>query len=157
MGIAGANLSASDTAAQAGLGDRYEVGGDAWVYVQANGAIAQYDCVKIDDDYQAAKITYALTGSNAEPGKAGIAQFAFADDEYGWVFVKGGGLGRGIKVTVLASCAADVKLYTTATAGSLDDTSTTQALMQGLKLVTANGGSAAAVECFAADDIVFAS
>ncbi len=117
-----------------------------WVYGQANGAISQYSVVKIDNDGQLSQLTTAISGD--EPTRVGIAQVALADNEYGWVWVGcGGGSGSGIKVTALANCAVDVKLYTTTTAGSIDDTATD--LIVGLTIVTAPGGSAAAVECYA--------
>lgn len=120
---------------------------EGWfVYGQANGAIAAYAVVKIDDDGQVAELTTAISG--AEPTRVGAAQVAYADDEYGWFFVgPGGGLGKGIKAKVAASCAADVKIGTTATAGVIDDTYTD--LVQGVKAVTADGGAGSAVEIYA--------
>lgn len=94
-----------------------------FVYVQANGAIAQYAWVKIDNDGQASELTTTISG--AEPTRVGVLQVALADNEYGWAFVgNGGGSGKGIKGKLAASCNADVKLYTTATAGVADDTAT---------------------------------
>lgn len=156
VAMAGYNLSVADETPQFGLGDSFEKDGSIWRYVQANGAISQYDCVWIDDDWQAAKITYALTGSNAYPSKAGVAQFAFTDNYYGWVWTSGGGTGSGIYVTCLALCAADVKLYTSATAGAIDDASASQALLQGLKIMVTVGGSTAAAECASAQEITIA-
>lgn len=116
-----------------------------WVYGQAQGAIAQYDAVKVDNDGQLIPLTTAVSAS--EPTAVGVAQVALADNEYGWVWVgEGGGSGSGIKVNVLASCAAGAKLYTTTTAGSLDDSATD--LVQGLTILTADGGSGSAIECF---------
>jgi len=43
---------------------------------------------------------------------------------------------------VLASAAADAVLYSSATAGSLDDASTSQTAVNGLCLTTARGGTA---------------
>lgn len=156
VAMAAYNLSLAEDTAQFGLGDKIEKDGSTWRYVQANGAIAQYDCVWIDDDWQASPITYALTGSNAYPSKAGVAQFAFTDNQYGWVWTSGGGTGSGIKVSCLTLCAADVKLYTTATAGTLDDTSSSQALLQGLKIVSTVGGATAATECASCQEITIA-
>lgn len=116
-----------------------------WVYVQASGAVAQYSAVKIDNDGQAAELTTAISGT--EPTAVGIAQVALADNEYGWVWAgEGGGSGKGIKVTVLADCAAGAKIYTTTTAGSVDDTATD--LIQGLTTLTTDGGSGSAVEVY---------
>lgn len=146
-GQIGVNPTIVDTTAKTYLLDRARVKGKGeFVYIQANGALAQYDWVKIDNDGQAYGITTALSG--AEPTAIGIAQVAIASGSYGWVWVGcGGGLGKGVKGTVLASCAADAKIGTTTTAGALDDTYTD--LVQGVCLVTANGGSTAAVEVWA--------
>ena len=119
-----------------------------FVYGQANGALTQYDAVKVDNDGQLTQITTTISGS--EPTAVGAVQASgISDNYYGWAFRGlGGGSGKGIKVNVLASCAADVKLYTTATAGSLDDTAAD--CVQGVCLVTGVGGSAAAAEVWAA-------
>lgn len=118
-----------------------------WVFVKASGTVAQYGAVKIDNDGTAAALTTTLSGS--EPTMVGVAQLALVANDYAWVWVgEGGGTGFGIKVLVAASCATDVKLYTTATAGVLDDANSSVDLIQGLTIVTANGGTQAAVECF---------
>lgn len=150
--ITGVNFEATTTTASFVLGEKCEdSGGGSWVYVQANGTIAQYDAVKVDHDFQAAALTTTISGS--EPTDVAVAQIAFADNEYGWVWEgPGGGTGLGIKVNVLASCATDVKIYTTATAGKLDDTATD--LVQGLMITATNGGSTAAVECYATNKMV---
>lgn len=123
-----------------------------FVKVKASSAIAQYDCVKIDDDGQAAPLDTTISG--AEPTRCGVAQVAIASASYGWVWIgSGGGSGSGIKVTVAASCLKDVKLYTTAVAGTLDDDNTATDLIQGLKICTDDGGSGSSIECYAADEI----
>lgn len=121
--------------------------GGHWRFVKASEDIAAFDAVKIDDDYGIARLTTTIAGT--EPTNVGIAQVAFKSGEYGWVFEgPGGGIGKGIKVNVLVSCAADAKLYTTATAGKLDDTSTK--VVQNIKIVTAEPGvGTAAIECYA--------
>lgn len=141
----GENLSQPSVDAKAGLLNRH-CGSDGkdYVYVQASGAIAQYDIVAIDEAGQAAKVTKAL----ADDGyKIAVAQSAFADDEYGYVQVKG-----VVSINVLANCAADVALYTSATAGSLDDTDTSQTKILGLVATAAAGGSPAAVAGWMAND-----
>ena len=115
--------------------------GTKYVYVQASGAITQYDCVAIDEAFQAAAITKAL----ADDGhKIGFAQVAFADNDYGWVATEG-----TVQVRYLTLCAADVALYTSATAGVLDDTSTSQTKIVGLVNTVVVGGSTAASESIA--------
>lgn len=97
-----------------------------FVFVQADGTIAQYAFVKISDDGQAVELTTTNAGSNSL--QVGVAQVAAADNEYLWVWVggyDGGGVGTGIKGKCAASYAADANLNTTATAGVADDASTT--------------------------------
>lgn len=114
--------------------------GSRWVYVQASGAIAQYSAVAVDESGQAAALTKAL----ADAGHSvGFAQAAFADDEYGWVCISATG---GISVLVKASCAADGPLYTSASAGVLDDTSTSQTLIQSVVITTAASASGTQAE-----------
>lgn len=89
--------------------------GNVYVYVQAAGAVDQYDFVSIDEDYQATALADA---GGAAGHMLGCAQVAFADNDYGFVAVH----GTNIKGNILASCAADTEaLYTTATAGHVDD------------------------------------
>jgi hypothetical protein len=134
--VVGANFSRVTTDAEFAVGD-YTQGNDgsAWMYVQANGAITQYDWVGVDENFQAGALTAAMAGDG---WSVGVAQIAFADNEYGWVAVK----GHNITARVGASCAADVVLYTTATAGVLDDATGTR--IDGVVAVTANSATSIA-------------
>lgn len=98
-----------------------------FVFVQADGAIAQYAFVKITNAGQAAEATDAIAG----PIQIGVAQVAAANDEYLWVWVggpMGGGTGKGIKGKILTGYVAGNALYTTATAGCADDATSTDKL-----------------------------
>lgn len=98
-----------------------------FVFVQADGAIAQYAFVKITSAGQAAEATDAIAG----PIQIGVAQVAAANDEYLWVWIggpMGGGTGKGIKGKILTGYVAGNALYTTSTAGCADDTNTTDKL-----------------------------
>lgn len=98
-----------------------------YMFVQADGAIAQYAFVRITDDGQAAELTTTNAGSNNL--QVGVAQVAALNDEYLWVWVGGvggGGVGTGIRGKCAASYVADANLNTTATAGVADDASTTR-------------------------------
>ncbi|MDP3740371.1 MAG: hypothetical protein Q8R02_23495 [Hyphomonadaceae bacterium] len=120
-----------------GLGDRFtDKDGKEYVWIQASGAITAVGYVVIiDETYQAAEVT---TSNDAEGDLLGVAVAAFADNDYGWVQVKGPCL-----VQVSASCAANVVLNTTATAGQLDDDGGVTALRaRGIYLTTSRGGSA---------------
>lgn len=146
----GFNYKVADATPKARLLDRYDHRDGTFVYVQAGAAIAIYDAVKIDNDGQAVLLTTAVSGT--EPTSVGVAQVALADNEYGWVWVKGGGSGKGIKVNALTLCATDVKLYTTATGGAIDDTATD--LILGLTLCSTNAaGATVATECYSPIEI----
>lgn len=143
-GKLGVNYSDRQTTAQERLGTTdLGTGNSRWVYVQADGAIAAHDYVCIDEDFQAR----AGTKTNVDAGHAiGIATAAFADNEYGWV-CQAGTSYEGLKVNVLANCAADIALYTSATAGSLDDDASGTTRVEGIVLDTAAGGAPAACDC----------
>lgn len=137
-GLLGVALTDTPTAAAHTLGTRVMADdGQEYVYVQASGAISQYDFVGIDENFQAAALTKAI----ADDGHAiGVAQVAFADNDYGWIATR----GHNLTGNVLGSAAADVPLYTSATAGALDDTSASQTKIDGVVAVAANGTTAAA-------------
>ncbi|WP_431321672.1 hypothetical protein [Rhizobium sp. YTU87027] len=118
-----------------GLGDRYVNNlGNEFVFVQAASAIAQYDTVFFTAAYAASSLG---TANDARGNLCGVAPVAFAANEYGWVQVKG-----PTTMNVKASCAANVRLNTTATAGSPDDDGTATTMqIQGMYLTTARGGT----------------
>ena len=117
--------------------------GSEWVLVQAGAAITLNSWVAIDENFQAVMGTKAL----ADVGhQVGFAQVAFADNDFGWVAVHAPG---NVSLRVLASCAADVQLYTSGTAGAMDDTSASQTLIRGVVLVTAATGTASTREAIA--------
>lgn len=92
--------------------------GDEYVYVQADGAISAGDVVIITEAAQADAID--TTNSASKIGfRVGVANVAFADDEYGWVQVRG-----ATTANVGTGSAAGDKLNTTSTAGRLDDDAT---------------------------------
>lgn len=131
-GIIGGYLGVTTSDAKFALGTRSEGdNGSTWVYVQASGAIDQYDYVTIDESFQAT--AGAKTAVDAGH-RIGFAQVAFADNEYGWVALNG---ASGLKVNAKGACAADIKLYTSAVAGTLDDALTSQSLINGVVLTTA--------------------
>lgn len=117
--------------------------GSVWVLVQAGAAITQYSWVAIDENFQAVMGTKAL----ADVGHAvGFAQVGFSDNDFGWVAVHAPG---NISVRLLASCAADVQLYTSGTPGALDDTSGSQTLIRGVVAVAAATNTASTREAIA--------
>lgn len=149
-----ANLLSSDgTTAQAGLGDTFETGGATYRYFKASGALAKYDCALATNGFLAAKATTTLSG--VKPTLACIPQFAVADAEYFWAPVGPFQLREdgvtAFRVNALALCAASVKIYTTATDGSVDDTATD--LIAGLCLTETLVGAGPA-NCIAVQTMV---
>ena len=69
---------------------------------------------------------------------------AVTSGEYAWVQLTG-----TCTINVLASAAANVILYSSATAGSLDDTATSHTRVDGIKLSTARGGTAGSAPAIA--------
>lgn len=107
--------------------------GRKWQYVKGGATIAQNEYVKIstDGNYTITSLT-TTTNPSTEPAQVGCVQVSggFTSSLYGWVF-RGYGAHTG---KFAANCVQDVKIYTTATAGVVDDASTT--LISGLKLIT---------------------
>lgn len=141
-GLLGVDLDATETSTT-GVTPRFALGtivcgsdNTEYQYVRADAAITQYDAVKIDDDYECTPLTTAISGS--EPTRVGIAQVAFADTDYGWVVISGSGTVNAISG---GGAAADVLIYTTTTAGQVDDVATD--VIVGLKLTTAESGGTA--------------
>jgi hypothetical protein len=110
-------------------------------FVKATSAITAYSVYIIDEAGDASTaFTHAAAGSGAVPVKLGVPQVSLTAGNYGWVARQG-----KIKVTVLASCAKDVKLYSSGTAGALDDASSSQTLVPGFRIDTTDGGSGSSI------------
>lgn len=90
-------------------------GGQA-IYVKSSiSAISTFAAVVINEQYDATMLT---TGNARSSGnQIGFAQTSIATGYYGWVQLSG-----RPKVNLAANCAPFVQLYTTATAGVVDDT-----------------------------------
>ncbi len=114
------------------LGTKAIFNDGVYQYCKAAGTVAAGDLVKISPEAGAYTFVSGTTTllPSTEPAKVGVATLAFTSGQYGWIFV-GPGL---VSVFCETSCAQDVKLYTHATAGHVDDTATT--LINGLKLIT---------------------
>lgn len=135
-----------------GAGAKYTLGqracGDGnseWIYVQAGEAISTTTkepyALAVDENFQAKKITKAL----AIVGHiiAVAPRQIIADNSFFWACTR----GTNIPLRVAASCAADVNLWTTATAGRLDDTSgASHRVVLGIKIVLAASASTSAAQ-----------
>ncbi len=109
--------------------------GGIWKYGQATAAIAQYNlCYGTGAGTPAFTSATAALLTTTASYFIGIAQVAFAINEYGWFWCGiGGGVGHGLKVNVAASTAANVKLFGTVTAGAVSST-VLAPLIQGLQM-----------------------
>ena len=112
--------------------------GKRYIFVQASSAIAQFDAVWVKSDHEAIPVTLAIAQTS---GRFAVAPVAIAQDEYGWVQCQG-----ACTVSVLASCAANAQLFTSGTAGALDDAtlSHSQVAVNGIVLQSAEAASNAA-------------
>ncbi len=96
--------------------------------------------------YDAAALTKAL----ADQGTMfGVAVTAITATYYGWVLVSGPAY-----VTLKNSCLPNVPLYTTATAGMLDDTSASQTRIYGIRARDTSTASGAAKICWISNPTV---
>lgn len=110
--------------------------GKIYKYVQSASAIAQYDVVHIPSDTNiAAGLTTALSAASED---LGVAPVAIASGEYGWVQVYG-----ATKVSVAGSCAKSVSLYSTTTAGRLDDATASNYWVTGIQILSTNPSATA--------------
>jgi hypothetical protein len=140
---AGANLETVGSAPLFELGtEAWGQDNSRWNYVVAGSTIGQYMCVGMTKALSANPVTKAHVDAGR---KLGVAQVAFAAGQYGWVAIQGG--NDLLKVKAKNSCAVGVALYTTGTAGYLDDTAASQTLVNGIVLTDTATSSGASEEC----------
>lgn len=139
------NTISSSPGTQVGTIVQTTDGGEA-IFVIALSAIAQYDAVAILNSSSATGATICaapLTTTNAaQAAGMGIAQVAITAGAYGWVFTR----GHDLRVNVLIACQPAVPLFTTGTAGSLDDTIVSGGFAVGV-IAKTSAASASAVQC----------
>jgi hypothetical protein len=114
-------------------------GGQA-MYVQASADVAQYNAVSVRVDNTVVSLT---TTNSANSKVVGFAQASIASAYYGWVQIGGKPV-----VKLAASCLPNVPLYTTATAGTLDDAVVSGGLVAGL-VATSTASGATSLTCVA--------
>ena len=122
-------------------------GGEA-IYVQALSEISTFAAVAIYADQTAQMLT---TTNSATTKRVGFAQTSIASGYYGWVQTSG-----VVKVNLAANCDDNVPLYTTATAGVLDDAVVSTGLILGVTS-TVTISNATAVTCIAAQGAMVGS
>lgn len=120
-----------------------DAAGSEFIYVKAAATIAAGDVVKIDKDGNATGTTTLLFDDDtttAADSLIGVAEVAITSGEYAWVMLKG---VPSSGINVAASCVKGRPLYTTSTAGRLDDATSSVHLINGIMLTATCGGSPA--------------
>lgn len=115
-------------------------GGQA-IFVQALSEISTFAAVAIYANNTVQMLTTTLAATTK---KVGFAQTSIASGWFGWVQTSG-----TPRVNLAANCDDNVPLYTTATAGVLDDATVSGGLILGLTS-TVTISNATAVTCIAA-------
>lgn len=140
--VIGVNLTRVDTTAQFPVGTIVNLsdGGQAMYVQSTTSALSTYSAVSIDADGLATQLT---TTNAATSPRIGFAQVSIATGAFGWVH-----LGGKPIVNLAAQCEDGVPLFTTATAGVLDDATVSAGYVAGLISVTTIS-NATAVTCVA--------
>lgn len=148
--LIGVNLSgatfatATNTTPVLGGGKGFTVGtrhtdynGKEYIFVQSNSAVAAGDVVYINSSTGvAAGLTTATSAASEE---LAVSNVALASGEYGWVQVK----GAVSKISCAGLAAKDVLLYSTTTAGRVDDATASNYQVTGIQLLSTNPSSTA--------------
>lgn len=131
-GVLGVNITDTPSTNESGLKlgtQTIHTDMQEYIYVTALSAITQYQAVGIDENFSAQPLTKAM----ADDGWIiGFAQVAFAAGDYGHIAIR----GSEILCKLNTNCAKDVSLYTSGTAGTLDDSSTSQTKIDGIVAVS---------------------
>lgn len=101
-----------------GVGTIRKEGDNEYIFAKGVASTVAGSAVVIDESYATALLT---STNGAKPNKVGFAKAAIVASKYGWYQLR----GVSVPMSLAASCAKDVALYTTATGGVLDDASST--------------------------------
>lgn len=146
--VPGLTMTSTDAKAKLGTIVFTDCGGIA-EYIQAISELSQYAFVYINDGFGAQMLTTTLANDGgAGAKKVGCPQASIASAYYGWAMRQGVFVGR-----FSDDCADNVPLFTTATAGELDDATASNCLVQGVYLNT-TASLATALTCYAASPMV---
>lgn len=128
--VIGVNLTRYDSAAMFPVGTivNLDQGGQAMYVKASTSALSTFGAVSINKN----GIAILLTTTNAATSsRIGFAQISVATSNYAWVQ-----LGGKVMVNLAANCAPALPLFTTATAGVLDDATVTAGYVPGLVAAT---------------------
>lgn len=130
------DVSSSD---KDGVGTIRKEGDDEYIFAKGVASTVAGSCVTIDESYATALLTKSVAASYI--GRIGFAKAALVASKYGWYQIR----GTSVPVSLAASCAKDVALYSTSTAGVLDDASSSQTKVLGIRADTAVTSAAVSV------------
>lgn len=124
--IIGVNLTQVDTSPLFAVGTIVNLsdGGQAMYVKASTSALSTYGAVSIGQNGIAMLLT---TTNGGQTPRVGFAQTSIATSNYGWVQ-----LGGQVLVNIAAQAASSVPLFTTSTAGVLDDATVTAGYVMGL-------------------------
>lgn len=135
--------TSTNTVPVAGGGKGFTVGsrltthnGKEYVYAQCNTAVGVGAVVGIASDTGVA--TGLVTSGAGGVERLGVAPVAFASGDYGWMQIDG-----ACTVKVLGSAVKNIALFTTSTAGALDDATASNFRVDGLVLLSTNPSATA--------------
>ena len=114
--------------------------GEVFMFVKAKAAMSEGRMCRVASNFEA---QHALASVGAKGDRVGMAAADIPLNGYGWVQRVG-----VVDLFVKANCGASRQLYTSATAGALDDTASSQEAINGVTLAAARGagdGTAKAV------------
>lgn len=131
--------------------------GSTWIYIKASATCNQYDCVAIIDSATCQGMTSTIGLRGVAVGFAALQ--AMTSGSYYWVLTSNptpptapAGVPDSTdnyKVRTAASCAVDAKLATTATAGTIDDTTAgTVCRLDGIVITDTNTTSTTSARTF---------
>jgi hypothetical protein len=129
------------------LGAQVTTNDGMFEYVQVLSAVSQYNAVGIDTGGLASNLTTTLA---ATVKRVGVAQLSIAVSCYGWVQRSG-----HLRVQCAQACQDFVALFTTATAGVLDDATVSECLVLGLNTVNSSSTASALTAIGAAPFQIF--
>ena len=122
-------ITSTDTVAGIPLGTRVNLSdGGVAVYCQASALVDKYEAVVVSVGYTVAGATTTLITEGTGTGRQlGFAQVTIPSAYYAWIHLSGRPVCK-----LAADCADRVQLYTTATAGVLDDAVVSIGLVAGV-------------------------
>lgn len=144
--IIGVNLTRVDATATFPVGTIVNLndGGQAMYVKASTSALSTYSAVSIGQNGVATMLT--TTNGQTSP-RVGFAQTSIATSNFGWV-----NLGGQCLVNLLVNAASGVPLFTTSTAGQLDDATVTTGYVMGL-ISQSSISNATAVTCLGSTQV----